>query len=339
VTFLNPSLIIWLLLPLAALAAAVSGQRRRRQAHRDLAGPEARGRGILRRGMLPVLTGILLLVPALMRPVSNPREREVKTEGRNIVFLVDVSRSMLAEDLVPNRLERARYDILSVVPALSGNRVGLVAFAGNSVLKCPLTLDYSYFSQAVSDLSTGSVSRGGTNLGDAVRRVIDDLFLESDRAMMDIILITDGEDQDSFPVEAARKAGEAGIRIVTMALGDADQSSPVPSGEENREEYVTYEDQVVYSRPDLKTLQAMSDASGTGWMVHVPEGTLELKGILSRIRREGKSENTGTMKQYIYDEHYRWLLLPSFFLILTGLVRRRSLDLTALKRFRQRRRA
>ena len=174
----------------------------------------------------------MFLVLAMMRPVSNPRLKEVEQTGRNLVFVVDVSRSMLAGDLAPNRLERAKYDILNSLDSLSGNRVALVAFAGVPVLKCPLTLDYVYFSQAVTDLLTPIPSEGAVQIWVMpVRVVMDNLFDPDDRQSMDIILITDGEDQDSFPVESASRAGREGIRIVTIGLGNQEQGSPVPSDE------------------------------------------------------------------------------------------------------------
>ncbi|MDC7242287.1 MAG: VWA domain-containing protein [Spirochaetales bacterium] len=254
------------------------------------------------------------LILALMRPVSNPRLKEVEQTGRNLVFVFDVSRSMLAEDLAPNRLERAKFDILNSLDDLGGNRVALVAFAGVPVLKCPLTLDYVYFSQAVSDLNIYSVGRGGTNLGDAVRMVMDDLFDPDDRQTMDIILITDGEDQESFPVESAARAGREGIRIVTVGLGDQDQGAPVPGGDG---ELLTYDSEPVYSKADMATLQEMADASRDGWAVSVESGRLPMASILRQLALKGESQSTGTTNEFSYDEHYRWALVPALvFLIL-----------------------
>ena len=269
-------------------------------------------------GQLLLLLSLILLVPALMRPVSNPRLISREQKGRNLVFLVDVSRSMLAGDLIPNRLERARYDILNSLDVLQGNRVALVAFAGKPVLKCPLTKDYAYFRAVLEDLDVNSVSRGGTNLGDAVRVVLDDLFDPSDLSAMDIILITDGEDQDSFPLESAGRAGREGIRLITIGLGDDKAGSVLPS--EEGKELMTYDNETVLSRADLETLRAMSRASAGGWTVAVSEGRIPLERIIGRINRSGEQKSTGKEKRYEYDEHYRWFLIPSLLLFCAALL-------------------
>ena len=116
------------------------------------------------------------VVLGLARPAWNPVEEEVQRRGRDVVFLLDVSRSMLAEDLAPNRLERAKLAILDSVERLRGDRVALVVFAGNAVVKCPLTHDYGFFRMALEDVSPESVSRGGTLIGDAIRTVIEQVF-------------------------------------------------------------------------------------------------------------------------------------------------------------------
>lgn len=268
--------------------------------------------------LLFLLLSLFFLILAMMRPVSNPRLKEVEQTGRNLVFVIDVSRSMLAEDLAPNRLDRARFDILNSMDALSGNRVGLVAFAGSPVLKCPLTLDYTYFSQALSELGTHSVSRGGTNLGDAVRIVIDDLFDPADRQAMDIILITDGEDQDSFPVQSASRAGQEGIRIIAIGLGNQDQGAAVPG--DNESGTLSYQNEPVYSRADMKTLEDMASASRDGWSVAVESGRIPVQAVLQKLYLKGENKSTGKAEQYAYDEHYRWALIPCMFFFFMALL-------------------
>ncbi len=313
--FLLPRAAAALVLPLFYLLMMVISSYRRRAYQIYMTG---RGRAGVKSSQLMMLMALILLVPALMRPVSNPRLISREQKGRNLVFLVDVSRSMLAEDLVPSRLERARYDILNAMDALQGNRVALVAFAGTPVLKCPLTKDYAYFRAAMEDLSVNSVSRGGTNLGDAIRVVLDDLFDPDDRSAMDIILITDGEDQDSFPLESASRAGREGIRVVTVGLGDDSEGAPLPGAE--GQEVMTYEDKAVLSRADMKTLKAMAEATEGGWSVAVREGRIPLERIIGRINGSGEQRSTGKGERYEYDEHYRWFLIPSLLLFCAALL-------------------
>ncbi len=173
--------------------------------------------------------GILLIIFAIMRPLGSPEEQIIKVKGRDIVFVLDVSRSMLAEDegLSTSRLERAKIAINDVVDTLYGDRVALVVFAGTTVLKCPLTNDYNFFKTILRRTSVIDVNRGGSLIGDAIRFVDKNLLSEIDDdeiRFKDIILITDGEDQESFPIEAAKSVVEKGIRIHTVGIGSLEGS-------------------------------------------------------------------------------------------------------------------
>jgi len=310
-TFIHPSAALFLLLIPAYLLVYLHSAVKKRQNLLYMTGKSS-NKG---RVAVPFLVSLSILFLTLggMRPVSNPRMKSVEQKGRNIVFVIDVSRSMLAEDLIPNRLERARFDIMNSVDSLRGNRVALVAFAGVPVLKCPLTLDYLYFNQALSELGTNSVSRGGTHMGDAIRTVIEDLFDKEDRESLDIILITDGEDQESFPVESAARAGKDGIRIVAIGLGNQDEGAPVPSGEKDNKDILMYKDKPVYSKADMKTLQKMADSSAGGWAVPVKSGKIPIDKILRQMNSSAPKKTTGKVDQYEYDEHFRWFLIPGIF--------------------------
>lgn len=310
-TILSPQWAPVLLLSLLGPLLLFRGRELRRRRAAELSGHSAAKGAGPGRGALCLFLGVLLCAAALLRPVSDPREESFELEGRNIVFLVDVSRSMLAEDLVPNRLDRARFDIKGAIPLLRGNRVALVAFAGNTVLKCPLTTDYSFFAQAVEDLSVHSVTRGGSSIGDALRFVLN--RLQNDAEELDVLLITDGEDQETYPVEAAYKAGEKGIRIVSIAMGDQTAATPVPDA--------SYRDEAVYSRPDTALLEKIAAASREGFSLSVGEGSLTLPAILKRL--EGPRESTGRFRRVLYKEHYRWLLLPGALLTAYALFRRK----------------
>ena len=107
-----------------------------------------------------VLFAVIFLVIAMTRPAWNPKPETIERKGRDVVFLLDVSKSMLAEDLYPSRLERAKLAILDCIDRLEGDRIGLVAFAGTAAVKCPLTLDYGFFRMMLKDISTDSITRG-----------------------------------------------------------------------------------------------------------------------------------------------------------------------------------
>lgn len=169
-----------------------------------------------------ILLSVVFLVLTMMRPWGNPRQETVHKKGRDVVFLLDVSKSMLAQDLKPNRLERAKVAIQDVLKVMKGDRVGLVIFAGNNALKCPLTHDYDFFLTILDKVSLDDVSRGGTNLGDAIRTATRKVFGEKEGKFRDVILITDGEDHGSMPEKAAEEAARHGIRIHTVGLGSPD---------------------------------------------------------------------------------------------------------------------
>ncbi len=164
-------------------------------------------------------TALLLGLLALARPVWDPQPVGTEAEGQDTVFLVDVSRSMLTGDLDhgQNRLDAVKQALNDLVPDLAGDQVALVAFAGTTVAKCPLTTDLGYFRQAVGFLDPESTARGGTMIGDALRQVKHD-FVRKDRHLA-IWVFTDGGDQESFPVEAVRDLADTGTRVFIWGVG------------------------------------------------------------------------------------------------------------------------
>jgi Ca-activated chloride channel homolog len=193
-----------------------------------------------------LVLAFVLIVLALTEPKWNPQPQQIRRQGRDVAILLDTSRSMLAEDIKPNRLERSKIAISDLLEVLKGDRVAIVTFAGNATVKCPLTQDYAFVRMALADITTESTSRGGTMIGDAIRKAADEVFDKESREFKDIILITDGEDHDSFPVEAARKAAEDGVRIIAIGLGDDNTGSRIPiTGPDGQTTFLKYQGQEV----------------------------------------------------------------------------------------------
>ncbi len=237
------------------------------------------------------LLAVLFLILAMARPAWNPVPQTVRREGRDVIFLLDVSRSMLADDLKPNRLERAKLAIDDCIDVLQGDRVALAVFAGNTVVRCPLTQDYGFFRMMLGDITTDTVSRGGTLIGDALRKVARDIFDQQERQYKDIVLITDGEDHESFPLEAAKTIGEAGIRLIAVGLGDESGTPIVITDESGRRDVLKYKGEVVRSRLDSDTLRAMVNATPGGRYLPVATGNIELdKVYLNLIANAAKRE-------------------------------------------------
>ena len=248
-----------------------------------------------------LLLGVALVVLALTRPGWNPKPKVLTRRGRDVVFVLDVSRSMLAEDLAPNRLERAKLAIGDCLARLEGDRVALVAFAGSAVVKCPLTLDYGFFRLMLEQTGPDSVSQGGTLIGDALRTILADVFDDQEKQFKDVLLITDGEDHDSFPVRAAEKAGERGVRILAVGLGDEDRGTRIPiTGEDGRRSFLTYQGQEVWSKLDARTLKRMVNATPGGKYLNVATGAIDLGDVYATLvaSAEKKTLESKTVKRY-----------------------------------------
>ena len=222
---------------------------------------------------LAVLAAMIAIVTGLIDPRWGEYYEDVRRRGIDIVFCLDVSRSMLAEDVKPNRLERAKQYIRDVLEVLGGDRVGLVTFAGTAQVKCPLTINYGAFRMTLDEVTTRSSPRGGTLIGDAIRQA-SEAFVDELRGYKAIIVFTDGEDQDSYPVEAARKANEErGIRTYTIGLGDDAQGQRIPVTVNGQRVYVQHDGQEVWTRMNPAELQQIALAGGGAY---IPAGTRQL---------------------------------------------------------------
>ncbi len=253
----------------------------------------------------------VLIAAALARPQMGERTREVEQRGRDLVFVIDVSRSMLARDLAPNRLERAKIWINDLVDDLGGDRVGLVAFAGAPTIKVPLTQDRAFFRLALDRLDTESAPRGGTMIGDAIRKVLDDVFEARDEdgtpveagRYRDIILITDGEDQESFPVRAAEQAGELGVRIIALGLGDSAAGTTIPMAP-NSEQIVRYNGEPVLSKLDSQTLAAIANAVPGNAFLEIGTDEVDLAEVYRDLIASAEQTSFGTARVTNYEERF-----------------------------------
>lgn len=255
-----------------------------------------------------LVAALIAAIVGLARPAWGVYYEEVQSEGVDVVVLLDVSRSMLAEDAVPNRLGRAQIAIEKLIDRLDetgGHRVGLVAFAGTPSVRCPLTRDYDYVRETLARTDPTSVSRGGTLIGDAVRRGLDLLSGEGEQWKA-LILLTDGEDQESFPVEAARRAAGEGVSIYAIGIGDAGDGAPIPlRADDGSVTYVQHDGERVVTRLDEETLLEMTRLTGGAY---VPAGTRTIP--LDRIYDDAVASRTGALhgatKEKRLHERFHW---------------------------------
>lgn len=262
-----------------------------------------------------IIIACFFIAFALTRPGWNPKAKSLQREGRDVVFILDVSKSMLAQDLAPNRLEHAKIAIMDCIETLKGDRVALVVFAGTAAVKCPLTLDYGFFRMMLKSVSVKSISRGGTLIGDAIRCAKDQIFNDKIKRFKDIILITDGEDHDSFPVEAAKEAGKQGIRIIAIGLGDEIHGSLIVVKDQyGNKKILKYQGKEVRTKLDVDTLTKMVNATG-GQYFNVATGTINLGEVYLDLiaSAEKKKVKSETIKRY--EEKFQIFLAIALFLI------------------------
>lgn len=244
---------------------------------------------------------------ALTEPRWNPQPERMKRQGRDVCILLDTSRSMLAEDIKPSRLERSKIAIRDLLETLRGDRIAIVTFAGNSTVKCPLTTDYAFVRMALADISTESSSRGGTMIGDAVRKATEEVFDKQSREYKDVILITDGEDHDSFPVQAAEKAAADGIRIIAIGLGDEDTGCRIPiTGPDGEKTFLKYKGEEVWSKVDGDMLREVVYATDGGKYLSVEPGTtLDLDRIYESLITSAEKRQLESTTMLKYDERFQ----------------------------------
>lgn len=233
-------LVLWLLAaPLVvAVVAGVIAIRRRRAAgesfaKRDLLLRIAPGAstGRLRTKAALVVLAVILLGTAAGRPQVGTKLGVVKRTGIDLMLAIDVSASMNARDLKPDRLEKAKREASALLRLLEGDRVGIITFSGAAFVQCPLTVDYGAASMLLSVIEPGAIPVPGTAVGEAIRTAVRAMSTAPERTKV-LLIMTDGEDHDSKPLEAAAEAQQAGIVIYTIGFGStAGQPIPLVPGE------------------------------------------------------------------------------------------------------------
>jgi len=276
--------------------------------------PHAQGRFYAQFAL--VAAGLALLVFAAARPQWGMREEKVFARGRNLVIALDVSRSMLAEDVHPNRLGRAKADIMDLIGELKGDRAALLAFRKTGVLLCPLTTDYAFLRQALDGTGIDSAPPGETDLGDAIRKSLDALEVSLDEYNA-ILLISDGEDLSGGAVDAARLAAARNIPIFTVGIGDA-SGATIPDAEGRGA--VQYKGETVTTRLMDETLDAIAKASNGRYIPLGTAGTAQttLGSIYRNHLRTLAQKEQQEMTEKRLQERYQLFLIPALMCLLVA---------------------
>lgn len=308
----NPLFSLLILFSLLAIGLAIFNAVLRKMAIAKFASPS------MRRTLLPRMTwvrhalstilvtaSISLLAIALMDIRWGKTSQEVPQKGIEVMFALDVSRSMLAEDVAPNRLQRAKQQIKDMVDEMAGDRIGLVLFAGEAKQAVPLTSHYDDFKQVLDTAGPHSVTRGGSRLGDAIQTAAAG-FVSKTNGHQTIVLFTDGEDQESKPVELAKQlSSENNTRIFTVGLGDFETGAKIPNAGSRQSQFVEHSGQAVWSKLNGQVLKAIATESNGAY---IPAGTKRVNmadvyhGYVANIQQT----EFETAKIDAYVPRYQW---------------------------------
>jgi Ca-activated chloride channel family protein len=263
-----------------------------------------------------LVCAVALLVVTLARPQHGFDLQEIEQRGLDIVVAVDTSKSMLATDIAPNRLARAKLAALELMQKAGTDRMGLVAFAGNAFLECPLTIDNTAFQQCVQALDVNAIPQGGTAIAAAIKTALT-AFKEDSRHKV-LVLLTDGEDNDTGALEAAQNAAKAGLKIFTIGIGTAAGDLLRVTEANGNSDYVRDEQgNVVKSHLNEALLQQIAGATG-GFYLPLRGAnaidTLYDRGLAPLPKTEGKERLVRR-----YHEQYHWPLALAMLLLLAEL--------------------
>lgn len=250
------------------------------------------------------LTSLTLMVIAAAKPGFDPQRNNVSQSGRDVVFVLDVSRSMLAEDASPNRLNAAKNGVRDVLDALSTERVGLVIYAGNSNILCPLTYDYNFVRYMLDQATTRAVDFGGTILLSAVEKSIDNVLLDGREGMHDLIVLTDGEEHGAQNERVKELLEENGVGLLLVGVGDPSAGSRIPiTDEEGRGTYVKYEGDFVTTRLKDKELRELVRGIDNAAYQSVGASSFDLAGLyLEYVAEKPASGGSGDQTYVTYRE-------------------------------------
>jgi len=307
---------LWLLLPLVITLAVLHRQRNRNltslisstvwktvlPGHNP---KRSRWRTILR------LLALLCIGLALTRPQWGYKMEEVRQRGLDIIVVLDTSKSMLATDIRPNRLQQAQWAVRDFVRHLKGDRIGLIAFAGSSFLQCPVTVDYAAFTMMLDDLYAGIIPRGGTAIAQALETAAES-FDRSTEADKVIILITDGEDHDGDPLKMAEKLKDEDIRLYSIGVGTPEgELIPAKGGGYVKDE----QGRVVKSTINETLLEQLARETG-GFYVRSAPGDFGLDRIYKLGISSLLQDEQDTRLAKVYEERFGWFGSAALLLLL-----------------------
>jgi Ca-activated chloride channel family protein len=308
---------LWLLIPLAVTLAWLYRTRRRRLAAMLEASAIGRvaadwrpRRRILR--LVLWIGAMALLLFSLARPQWGFKWQQASRRGLDILILLDTSRSMLASDFKPTRMQQAKWGLRDFVAQLRGDRVGLIPFAGTAFLHCPLTIDYAAFRMSLEEANVGIVPRGGTSISSALRVAVEtfDKQAESDRVLL---LVTDGEDHEGDPARWIPELKEKGIRVYAVGVGSR-EGEPLPAADGSPGFQKDAAGNVILSTLREDPLKALALETG-GAYVRAAPGDIGLDELLRTQWDALKRAETDSRLAKLWEERAGWFIGGSLVLL------------------------
>lgn len=261
-----------------------------------------------------LIFGLMFCFFALLRPQWGFKWQEAKRKGLDIIIALDTSKSMLANDVKPSRLERAKLAIADFTQALQGDRVGLIAFAGSAFLSCPLTIDYGGFLLALEDTDVNAIPRGGTSISSAIKEAMRS-YPAGEAKFKVLIVITDGEDHEGDPLRLAEAAKQEGIIICCIGIGSKEGELIFVEKDGNKEFLKDNEGNAIKSRLNEEVLQKIALATG-GTYIRSANTDFGLNLLYQdRLSKMEKREFAGKMNK-LYQERFQAPLFIGLILIL-----------------------
>lgn len=268
-----------------------------------------------------LLLSLSIMIIGLARPQFGSKLTEVKRKGIELIIALDVSNSMLAQDIQPNRLERAKQAISRLVDQLSNDRIGLIVFAGDAYVQLPITNDYTSAKMFLSSITPGIVSKQGTAIGAAIN-LASNSFSPQEETSKVIVVISDGENHEDNPIEEAKRAAEKGIVIHAVGIG-SQQGAPIPTGPNSQNFLKDKDDNVVVTRLDEETLSKVAVSTGGKYIraTNTQIGLMPLFEEINRMEREEFKEKVFSE----YDDQFQYLFgIALLFLIVEFLILERK---------------
>ena len=263
---------------------------------------------------------VLFLIIAITNPQIGSKMEEVTREGVDLMIAIDLSNSMLAEDLQPNRLSRAKQSISSLIDRLNGDRIGLIVFAGDAYVQLPITTDYSAAKLFLSTINTNLIPTQGTAIGKAIDLAINSFDIENNEQNKAIIIITDGENHEDNAIENAQKALELGIFVHTIGMG-SEEGGPIPI--KNRYGTISEyrkdnEGNTIITKLNESMLKDIAQ-SGGGSYIRANSTQSSLNTLFQEINKMEKKE-IGTKVFTDYKDRFQWFLAISILLLVIDML-------------------